>query len=122
MGRPTVCPFCGSTRSISKGRRKTKTMGERRIRLCRDCRRKYTPKHQKPPEPEPEPPPLEGTSTGPAEEESSGASDPLAPRAPHTPGDDDQSRSFTRAATADAPDVVHPGAPRGAESEDEQRP
>ena len=46
MGRPFKCPFCGEENSISKGVRKTKTMGNRRIRLCKACRRKFTPKHQ----------------------------------------------------------------------------
>ena len=45
MGRPFKCP-CGSTNSVSKGRRRTKTMGERRIRLCKECGRKFTPKNQ----------------------------------------------------------------------------
>ena len=37
---------------MSKGVRKTKTMGDRRIRLCKGCSRKFTPKNQKPMEPE----------------------------------------------------------------------
>ena len=48
MGRPHVCPYCGANRSVSKGVRKTKTMGDRRIRLCKSCGRKFTPKNQKP--------------------------------------------------------------------------
>jgi len=48
MGRPHVCPFCGAGKSVSKGVRKTKTMGDRRIRLCKACGRKFTPKSQKP--------------------------------------------------------------------------
>ena len=47
-GRPPVCPNCGSNRSQKKGVRKTKTMGARRIRLCKSCGRKFTPKNQKP--------------------------------------------------------------------------
>lgn len=47
MGRPYKCP-CGSHNTVSKGKRITKTMGVRRIRLCRDCGRKFTPVHQKP--------------------------------------------------------------------------
>ena len=47
-GRPPVCPNCGSNRSQKKGVRKTKTMGARRIRLCKGCGRKFTPKNQKP--------------------------------------------------------------------------
>ncbi len=46
MGRPHTCPHCGATRSVSKGVRKTKTMGERRLRLCKACGRKFTPKNQ----------------------------------------------------------------------------
>ena len=47
-GRPFKCPYgCGSTNTVSKGVRKTKTMGLRRIRLCKDCGRKFTPRKQK---------------------------------------------------------------------------
>jgi len=47
-GRPFKCPYgCGSTNTVSKGVRKTKTMGLRRIRLCKNCGRKFTPKNQK---------------------------------------------------------------------------
>ena len=46
-GRPPKCP-CGSTDSVGKGVRKTKTMGIRRIRRCKSCGRKFTPRHQKP--------------------------------------------------------------------------
>ena len=46
-GRPPACPYCGSS-SIGKGVRKTKTMGIRRIRQCKACRRKFTPKKQAP--------------------------------------------------------------------------
>ena len=47
MARRFKCPFCGATDSVSKGVRKTKTMGDRRIRLCKGCGRKFTPKNQK---------------------------------------------------------------------------
>ena len=47
MGRPHVCPYCGANKSVSKGVRKTKTMGDRCIRLCKACGRKFTPKNQK---------------------------------------------------------------------------
>jgi len=47
MGRPHKCPYCGEARSVSKGSRKTKTMGLRMIRLCRACNRKFTPRNQK---------------------------------------------------------------------------
>ena len=46
-GRPAKCPYCGGN-SINKGFRKTKTMGNRQIKLCKACRRKFTPKTQKP--------------------------------------------------------------------------
>jgi transcription elongation factor Elf1 len=48
MGRPYSCPWCGATVSVSKGVRKTKTMGDRSIRLCKSCGRKFTPKNQRP--------------------------------------------------------------------------
>jgi len=48
MGRPFKCPYCGATESVSKGVRKTKTMGIRSIRRCGACHRKFTPKSQKP--------------------------------------------------------------------------
>jgi hypothetical protein len=46
MGRPFKCA-CGSTETVSKGVRRTKSMGNRRIRLCKACGRKFTPKNQK---------------------------------------------------------------------------
>jgi len=52
MGRPHTCPYCGQIgKSVSKGVRKTKTMGNRRIRSCKAWRRKFTPKNQKAVEP-----------------------------------------------------------------------
>ena len=48
MGRPYTCPWCGASSSIKKGFRKTKTIGKRRIRLCKACGRKFTPRHQRP--------------------------------------------------------------------------
>lgn len=48
MGRPHKCPYCGATRTISKGIRRTKTLGDRRIRRCKACGRKFTPRNQKP--------------------------------------------------------------------------
>ena len=48
MARPYKCPFCGATDSVSEGVRKTKTIGIRRIRLCKACGRKFTPKNQRP--------------------------------------------------------------------------
>lgn len=47
MGRPYKCPYCGQSESVSKGVRKTKAMGDRRIRLCKACDRKFTPRNQK---------------------------------------------------------------------------
>ena len=51
MGRPYKCPYCGKSESVAKGRRRTKTMGDRCIRRCRACHRKFTPRNQKPMEP-----------------------------------------------------------------------
>ena len=48
MGRPYKCPKCGSNESVSKGVRKTKLLGIRRLRRCKACGRKFTPKYQKP--------------------------------------------------------------------------
>lgn len=47
MARPYKCPYCGAQDTVSKGRRRTKTMGDRSIRLCKACRRKFTPRGQK---------------------------------------------------------------------------
>ena len=46
-GRPARCPYCGLSDTTLKGWRRTKTQGMRRIRLCRSCKRKFTPKNQK---------------------------------------------------------------------------
>jgi hypothetical protein len=46
-GRPPICFHCNSARSIRKGRRRTKQLGVRQIRLCKGCGRKFTPRHQK---------------------------------------------------------------------------
>jgi len=48
-GRPCKCPYegCGSTNTVRKGARVTKTLGIRKIRKCRSCGRKFTPKNQK---------------------------------------------------------------------------
>ena len=48
MGRPYKCPKCGSNETVSKGVRKTKLLGVRRLRRCKACGRKFTPKYQKP--------------------------------------------------------------------------
>jgi len=55
MGRPFSCPYCETTQSTSKGVRRTKTLGIRHIRRCQGCKRRFTPKHQKP-EPAPSEP------------------------------------------------------------------
>ena len=49
-GRPFKCPYegCESTNTVSKGARTTKSMGVRKIRLCKGCGRKFTPKNQRP--------------------------------------------------------------------------
>ncbi|MCK5001288.1 MAG: hypothetical protein KAS23_17210 [Anaerohalosphaera sp.] len=54
-GRPFKCPYdgCGSTDTVSKGKRVTKNMGVRVIRYCKKCKRKFTPRNQKPVEQEP---------------------------------------------------------------------
>ena len=58
MGRPHKCPTCGAEgKSVSKGMRRTKTLGIRRIRLCKACGRKFTPKNQKTSEVEDRPAP-----------------------------------------------------------------
>ncbi len=46
-GRPHKCPYCSSQNTICKGARVTKTQGIRRIRCCKNCKRKFTPKNQK---------------------------------------------------------------------------
>ncbi len=46
MGRPFKCPYCSSSDTTGKGVRMTKTMGVRRSRRCKACRRKFTPKNQ----------------------------------------------------------------------------
>lgn len=46
MARPYKCPYCGSTDNVNKGARKTKTMGLRKIRRCKGCGRKFTPRYQ----------------------------------------------------------------------------
>ena len=46
MGRRFKCPYCGSSDNVSKGVRNTKTMGVRKIRHCKNCGRKFTPRNQ----------------------------------------------------------------------------
>jgi len=46
-GRPHKCIYCGSIDTVSKGSRVTKTLGIRKIRRCKSCGRKFTPKSQK---------------------------------------------------------------------------
>lgn len=47
MGRPHKCPYCGSHKNTSKGVRKTKMLGIRKLRFCKNCNRKFTPQSQK---------------------------------------------------------------------------
>ena len=76
MGRPNKCPYCGSTETVSKGVRKTKTLGDRRIRRCKACRRKFTPKNQQPAEP------VQDSATEP-DPESDGVGTPAEGSSPH---------------------------------------
>lgn len=41
-GRPIHCPYCKSTKVVSKGHRKTATMGLRPLRQCKSCGRRFT--------------------------------------------------------------------------------
>ena len=41
-GRPPKCPYCGSSKTVSKGYRKTATLGDRPLRMCKSCKRKFT--------------------------------------------------------------------------------
>lgn len=50
MARPFKCPYCEGQTSVSKGRRRTKALGDRWIRLCKACGRKFTPKNQRGPD------------------------------------------------------------------------
>jgi len=45
-GRPYKCPYCGSNNTINKGYRRTKTIGLRKLRYCKKCKRKFTPRNQ----------------------------------------------------------------------------
>jgi transposase-like protein len=51
MGRPHKCPYCKSQQTVSKGTRITRGLGPRRLRRCKACGRKFTPRHQRPPGP-----------------------------------------------------------------------
>ena len=70
-GRPFKCPYngCGSTNTVSKGVRKTKTMGIRKLRYCKDCKRKFTPVNQNPVEQQVAEDSQEGQSEQPTEPE-----------------------------------------------------
>ena len=46
MARPFKCIFCGSNETVSKGVRRNKTVGDRKIRRCKACKRKFTPRNQ----------------------------------------------------------------------------
>jgi transcription elongation factor Elf1 len=41
-GRPPRCPHCKSLRTVSKGYRKTVQLAPGKIRLCKDCGRRFT--------------------------------------------------------------------------------
>ncbi len=41
-GRPAKCPYCGSHATRPKGYRKTQSLGLRKLRLCTDCKRRFT--------------------------------------------------------------------------------
>lgn len=41
-GRKPVCPYCRSANTTSKGTRRTVTLGDRPLRFCRACKRKFT--------------------------------------------------------------------------------
>lgn len=41
-GRKPKCPYCGASRTVSKGVRRTVTLGDRPLRVCRSCGRKFT--------------------------------------------------------------------------------
>jgi len=68
MGRPFKCPYCESTDTVGKGHRKTKTLGPRSIRRCKACKRKFTPKNQKPADERALQPPQQATEVGPSNE------------------------------------------------------
>lgn len=38
----TNCIYCGSSKTVSKGKRRTATMGDRLRRRCKDCGREFT--------------------------------------------------------------------------------
>ena len=40
-GRPVKCVYCGGS-TVSKGYRKTATMGLRKLRKCKKCGRRFT--------------------------------------------------------------------------------
>lgn len=41
-GRKALCPYCSGSNTHRKGARRTATLGDRPLRYCRDCRRKFT--------------------------------------------------------------------------------
>lgn len=108
-GRPHKCPYCGSTDTASKGARKTKSMGLRRIRRCKACGRKFTPKSQPllqaetPDASQPEaaqpiqmetPEVIQGESPEPVEAGRPGTAEPESPRPvdePESPNDEHHS-------------------------------
>lgn len=41
-GRPPKCPYCGSLTTRPKGFRQTVRLGKRRLRICMQCKRRFT--------------------------------------------------------------------------------
>jgi len=82
MGRPHTCPYCRAVgKSVSKGVRRTKTMGDRRIRFCKACKRKFTPKNQKQVDPHEEKAGSAAAEPAPAAEAPSATDAPTAQQA-----------------------------------------
>jgi transcriptional regulator NrdR family protein len=41
-GRPSKCPYCSSAHTRPKGYRKTASLGLRKLRICKNCNRRFT--------------------------------------------------------------------------------
>ena len=41
-GRKPKCPYCTSTDNVRKGVRRTITLGDRSLRHCKSCQRRFT--------------------------------------------------------------------------------
>ena len=83
MGRPFKCPYCDSHETVSKGFRLTKTMGKRKLRRCKGCKRKFTPRNQLPITPKDEQLPQESADSQDDDTESAQIAG-LLPRPPET--------------------------------------